>query len=349
MRGFLDELLDDPESKYRLHLFGELLGIGANLIGSIAGGGGKKGGGSQSGPVVLYPDVSASTHMIDIGTDAAKKAVDAARWDLDAHYAQVFANLNAYFPKADTYLADAKSEVLQELSAIPDAYRAEIAPALSQYRGGLTRSQEIARQDLLRQGQATLASSGLRGAGRAGVGALMNADERFLADAADRNRGQEAQLRSGIANVVADTAKGKAQTEASIGGARANLAAQHGTLLAQMEQAYGRDLAANREAIAQYEWAGPATKAQMLMPKIVGASSSTAGGGAGGGLGDAITASGKLLGDAFGANQAQNEFYSADPTTDYSGGDWGSTDFSGEVGKGFESAGSGIGSFFGLF
>jgi hypothetical protein len=53
---------------------------------------------------------------------------------------------------------------------------------------GLTPNQQIGRQDLLRQGQATLAASGLRGAGRAGVGTILDADRRYIASARDARR-----------------------------------------------------------------------------------------------------------------------------------------------------------------
>lgn len=55
------------------------------------------------------------------------------------------------------------------------------------FRLGLTQNQTLAREDLQRQGRATIAKSGLRGAGRAGAAAILNADQRFMAKAAEDN------------------------------------------------------------------------------------------------------------------------------------------------------------------
>ena len=55
------------------------------------------------------------------------------------------------------------------------------------FRLGLTENQTLAREDLQRQGRATIAKSGLRGAGRAGAAAILNADQRFMAQAAADN------------------------------------------------------------------------------------------------------------------------------------------------------------------
>lgn len=55
------------------------------------------------------------------------------------------------------------------------------------FRLGLTQNQTLARDDLQRQGRATIAKSGLRGAGRAGAAAILNADQRFMAQAASDN------------------------------------------------------------------------------------------------------------------------------------------------------------------
>jgi hypothetical protein len=55
------------------------------------------------------------------------------------------------------------------------------------FRLGLTENQTLAREDLQRTGRATIAKSGLRGAGRAGAAAILNADQRFMAKAAEDN------------------------------------------------------------------------------------------------------------------------------------------------------------------
>jgi hypothetical protein len=53
------------------------------------------------------------------------------------------------------------------------------------YRLGLTPNQTLAREDLQRTGRAFIAKSGLRGAGRAGAAAILNADQRLMAKAAE--------------------------------------------------------------------------------------------------------------------------------------------------------------------
>ena len=55
------------------------------------------------------------------------------------------------------------------------------------YRLGLTPNQTLAREDVQRTGRATIAKSGLRGAGRAGAAAILNADQRFMAKATEDN------------------------------------------------------------------------------------------------------------------------------------------------------------------
>lgn len=55
------------------------------------------------------------------------------------------------------------------------------------FRLGLTPNQTIAREDMQRRGRQTIAASGLRGAGRAGAAAIMDADRRFMAGAAETN------------------------------------------------------------------------------------------------------------------------------------------------------------------
>jgi hypothetical protein len=84
---------------------------------------------------------------------------------------------------------------LEELTA--EARNAPAEFSNQYYRLGLTPNQTIARDDLLRRSRQSIAASGLRGAGRAGAAAILDADRRFLAQAAENNtmlnRQQEAQ------------------------------------------------------------------------------------------------------------------------------------------------------------
>lgn len=76
---------------------------------------------------------------------------------------------------------------------VEDLFRPVIGEAADTYnpgyRLGLTPNQTIAREDLLRRARGVVAASGLRGAGRGGVATILDADRRFLAQAADTNDG----------------------------------------------------------------------------------------------------------------------------------------------------------------
>lgn len=98
---------------------------------------------------------------------------------------------------------------------------------LPTYRG-LTPGQRIGQEDLNRNIQATLASSGLRGAGRAGVAAGIDQNRRYIAAAHDgndadargemrRSQGVADAARSGLAGVYSSTGTNKSNTEIGVG------------------------------------------------------------------------------------------------------------------------------------
>lgn len=113
-------------------------------------------------------------------------------------------------------------------------YAATVAPLLTPnpitlpaYRG-LTTAQQIGLDDVRRNSAATLAASGLRGAGRAGVAATNDAERRYVASAMDRNDNtnlsarQDAQRRAdasrtGLASVYANRGNSIANTEIGVG------------------------------------------------------------------------------------------------------------------------------------
>jgi hypothetical protein len=159
-------------------------------------------------------------------------------------------------------LKRAKAAGLGHLDTGAADYEATVAPLLAErpvlmptYRG-LTAQQQLGQQDLLRTGQAQLASSGLRGAGRAGVGTVLdsmgryNAAARGATDAASlaakagaRNSADAA--RTGLATIKANTGTAKANTELGVGSqnsailgnsgqAQGNLATQSGNTAATM-------------------------------------------------------------------------------------------------------------------
>lgn len=92
---------------------------------------------------------------------------------------------------------------------------------LRTYRG-LTDAQQIGRDDLIRQGRATLAASGLRGAGRAGVAAIMDQDRRYIANAVDQNDAENRQEQRRAQGSADSARRGLAQVYAQEGGAIAN-------------------------------------------------------------------------------------------------------------------------------
>ncbi len=120
---------------------------------------------------------------------------------------------------------------------------------LRTYRG-LTASQQIGREDLMRQGRATVAASGLRGAGRGGVAALLDSDRRFVANAADANdREQRGEMRR--AQGSADSARtGLAQVYAQEGGSIANTEIGQGNNIASSLASDGRAQAAGLTSAA---------------------------------------------------------------------------------------------------
>lgn len=162
--------------------------------------------------------------------------------------------------RARAEMAAARDRGIAAIRAGTAGYADTIAPLLTERpvmlptHRGLTRTQEIAREDLLRQGRSTLATSGLRGAGRAGVAALMDTDRRFLAGAADRNdadrltahrtaRVSADNARSGLAQIRAQEGGSIANTEIGQGNRMADNIQQAGTVTANATQQAGQQQA----------------------------------------------------------------------------------------------------------
>jgi hypothetical protein len=118
------------------------------------------------------------------------------------------------------------------------------------FRLGLTPNQALAREDLQRQGRATIAKSGLRGAGRAGAAAILNADQRFMAKAAEDN--DQLNRTAELTNIqLRESARDKrnaatsdiARMYAQEGGGIASTEIQQGNLLANTELTQGNRVA----------------------------------------------------------------------------------------------------------
>lgn len=148
--------------------------------------------------------------------------------------------------RARAEMAAARDRGIAAIRAGTQGYADTIAPLLTERpvvlptHRGLTASQRIAREDLLRQGRSTLATSGLRGAGRAGVASLMDADRRFLAAATDRDDADRLAAHR-TARVSADNARsGLAQVRAQEGGSIANTEIGQGNRMADSIQQAGQ-------------------------------------------------------------------------------------------------------------
>jgi hypothetical protein len=128
------------------------------------------------------------------------------------------------------------------------------------FRLGLTQNQTVAREDMLRQGRAGIAKSGLRGAGRAGASAILDADRRFLAAAAadndQLNRNAETtniNLRENAANRRDAATSDMARMYGQEGGSIANTELMQGNRIAESMSDVGRATAANTAQIGQVQ------------------------------------------------------------------------------------------------
>lgn len=128
------------------------------------------------------------------------------------------------------------------------------------FRLGLTENQTLAREDMLRQGRASIAKSGLRGAGRAGAAAILNADQRFMAKAAEDNdllnRNAEMtnlNLRENARNKRDAATSDIARMYASEGGSIANTEIGQGNNIASSISDVGRATSADTRSIGQVQ------------------------------------------------------------------------------------------------
>lgn len=235
------------------------------------------------------------------GSMAASGAADAAK---------ITAQSNE---KATKMILDAQKEARDELRAAANRglgyidtgtakYAETVEPLLTPrpimlptYRG-LTPQQQMGQQDLVRGIQGQLATSGLRGAGRAGVGVGLDQLRRYLADARAANdadaRGELRRAsgvadasRTGLASVYANQGPVKANTELMTGSNIASNLSQGGQLAGQLAQSSG--LAGANAANAQGQiWGNVATNTAKLIGQGIGGvyaagASPNAGGGAG--------------------------------------------------------------------
>lgn len=148
--------------------------------------------GSGSGIAGIAGALLSSGANRDAANARAAAATEAARMSSDAYLRGVALQQEGNAAARAQY-ADAANRGVAAIQGGTQNYAATIAPLLNPtpvtlptYRG-LTAAEEIAAQDQHRAGMATLAASGLRGAGRAGIGAVMDQDRRLRAASATQN------------------------------------------------------------------------------------------------------------------------------------------------------------------
>ncbi|MBU8540175.1 hypothetical protein [Falsiroseomonas tokyonensis] len=208
---------------------------------------------------IASPLIQAGTALFGASqaSSANRDAADtAAAGQLAATEAQIAANKEArgeFRAAADRGIAAIRSGTQGYADTIAPLTQARPV-GLTTYRG-LTSAQQIARDDLRRNGMATLAASGLRGSA-AGIRAVQDSDRRFVASAADaHDQDMRGELRRAQGN--ADSAvRGLASVRAQEGGAIANTEIGQGNQIAQSlaadgsAQANGLTQAANTQAQA---------------------------------------------------------------------------------------------------
>ncbi len=170
-----------------------------------------------------------------LGSNANSEAADAR---IAANQAALDAQL-AYGREGRQEMRAAADRGLASIRAGTQKYADTTAPLrierpvmLPQYRG-LTTQQQIGLEDLQRNDAATLAATGMRGAGRAGVSAVMDRDRRYMADARagnDRTNLAAKQQARGTADAATSNL---GQIYAQEGGALANTEIQVGNNIGQ--------------------------------------------------------------------------------------------------------------------
>ena len=201
-----------------------------------------------SGLVGGASNSSAASTAADGQTAAAQITADANAKALDKQI--------AFSKQAQDEIRAASGRGLTDIDKGVADYTGTVTPLLNdtpvtlpQYRG-LTAAQETGEADLLRQGNASLAASGLRGDARAGIGAVLDQVRRYREDAASTNdasnlaarqqsHGVQNQARSGLAGIQAGAGGSKANTELLTGNNLASSFTGLGQSAANLTQATG--------------------------------------------------------------------------------------------------------------
>jgi hypothetical protein len=181
---------------------GGLGSIAANVVGNRLA---NQGLSDAQGTIEGY----AKAGMDDVKGYGTQSLDDIKRYSRDAQ-----TDIKGYGTQAQDAIKGYGTSSLGQIDAGIGAYNTIADPLLTpnpvmlpQYRG-LTDQQRIGREDTIRNGQAQLAASGLRGAGRAGIGAILDQDRRFVADARSQNDAfnrQAMQKAQDVANTARQT------------------------------------------------------------------------------------------------------------------------------------------------
>jgi hypothetical protein len=188
-----------------------------------------------------------------IGADANQTAADtssaatvqAAQIAAAANLQATQEELDAQQAARDQYTA-ASQKGIGYIQGGLNSYESTVAPLLTpapvtlpSYRG-LTPAQQTGEANLLRTGNATLASSGLRGAGRAGVAGVIDQDKQYQEDAATSTNQSDLAARQTAQTVANTSRQNLANTQAQAGGSEANTALLTGNQLGSSLQAGGQ-------------------------------------------------------------------------------------------------------------
>lgn len=218
-------------------------GDGSTSGGGWSGGGAASGGGSGGGggswwdtaaryaqPIIgglggavlgYLGNQQAAQQRSNASTQAAQISADAS-----TRSAQIAADALA---RSQALMREATARGTDAINSGYDRFEQTMAPLTTARpimlptNRGLTAAEDIARSDIRRNALATLAASGLRGAGRGGVSTVMDQDRRFVADATQRNDNrrlaavQDAQRRADAATAtLANGRQGRGQSLANI-------------------------------------------------------------------------------------------------------------------------------------
>lgn len=211
-------------------------------VGELLGGGGGDAASSAGSSVIgaIAPIARIATPIVgsfvtsSANQRAAKAAADASQRQTDAilkGQADANARLDAIYEES----APARGRLLRMSAADPSM---------------LTPEQKLQREDVLRGATTRLAASGLRGAGRAGVAAINEADRRFTAGALSSNANRGDAAARTLAGEGLSAAGRSATIDYGTGSRLAGVYADQGDTNAGLEIAQGKNVASTMGAIS---------------------------------------------------------------------------------------------------